>query len=127
MSSTAHVADLADDYVHGLLDRAAASRVEAHCAACAACRAALDAARARQLRAAVVKKTPGEPIPNVPVKVELRSRSTGQTVELASLNTDALGVAEPRFAVPDWPEPEADLFITAQTAQGAEKSQHTVA
>ncbi len=42
-----HVADLADDYVHRLLNANRAAEVERHCAACPACQAAVDDARRR--------------------------------------------------------------------------------
>ena len=42
-----HVADLADDHVHRLLDAARAAEVERHCDSCPACKAALDDARRR--------------------------------------------------------------------------------
>ena len=52
--SNDHVADLADDYLHKLLDPARAAEVQRHCETCPACAAALDDARRRltALRAA---------------------------------------------------------------------------
>jgi alpha-2-macroglobulin-like protein len=43
----AHVADLVDDYLHGLLDAFIRAEVERHCDACPACKAALEDARRR--------------------------------------------------------------------------------
>ncbi len=42
-----HVANLADDYVHRLLNASRATEVERHCAACPVCKAAVDDARLR--------------------------------------------------------------------------------
>ena len=42
-----HVAELADDFVHRLLDAGRAAEVERHCAGCPACKAAVDDARRR--------------------------------------------------------------------------------
>ena len=42
-----HVADLADDFVHRLLDADRAAEVGRHCGACPACKAAVDDARRR--------------------------------------------------------------------------------
>src|SRR5260370_32426330 len=45
--ATQHIADLADDFVHGLLPAEKAAVVELHCSECEACRAALEEARRR--------------------------------------------------------------------------------
>ena len=45
--STLHVAELSDDYVHGLLSDEKAAEVERHCAECEPCRTALEQARGR--------------------------------------------------------------------------------
>ena len=52
--SNDHVADLADDYLHKLLEPARAAEVQRHCETCPACKTALDDARRRlaALRAA---------------------------------------------------------------------------
>jgi hypothetical protein len=42
-----HVNDLVDDFLHGLLEKTAADRVETHCEACEDCAAALSAAKTR--------------------------------------------------------------------------------
>ena len=42
-----HVAEIADDFVHRLLDAGRAAEVERHCAGCPACKAAVDDARRR--------------------------------------------------------------------------------
>ena len=45
-----HVADLAESYVHDLLDDAAAGQVKAHCETCPVCNQAVEEARSRLRR-----------------------------------------------------------------------------
>jgi hypothetical protein len=198
-----HVADLADDHVHNLLDAHTAARVERHCAGCEVCRAAVEAARRRltalravppveagaplvratadavneraardrrrarrflwgsvaavaasvavlaglhwyfatrqptpyeltvlgqrdilagtmvSLRVRLTDHRTGLPLADVPVRVALVARG-GERVEVASLKTDQFGGAEPRFRVPDWPDGEAELLVTADTEKRPE-------
>ena len=60
----------------------------------------------------------------VPVVVELRGN--GRSAELAHFNTDANGVGQPRFRLPDWPDGDYGLFVTAQTPGTAETISRTV-
>ena len=54
------------------------------------------------------------------------SPSTGDTVETGKVTTDAHGIAEPRFDVPDWPDPACELLVSAQTPQGTEALRRSV-
>src|SRR5262249_52091310 len=63
-----HVADHADDYLHGLLDEAAGQHVERHCADCPERRTALDAARRRL---AVLQAVPPQEAPQQPIRSTL--------------------------------------------------------
>ena len=198
-----HVADLADDFVHRLLDAGRAAEVERHCAACPACKAAVDDARRRlaalqaepsvEAPEQLVQKTIGKvqahqksrkrrwrlfvgaaggllaasvavltwmhvyywnltatpydmvvlgqrdllAAANGSLRVVLRDHATlapiahvpgtvklvggGQSVDLASFTTDADGVGEPRFTLPDWPDEACELVVEAQTAGAPEE------
>ncbi len=72
------------------------------------------------LRIRLVDSTTKKPLANVPLTVELKERTGGNKVQLASLNTDALGGAEPRFTLPRWEDGEYSLVVTAQTPRGVE-------
>jgi uncharacterized protein YfaS (alpha-2-macroglobulin family) len=56
-----HIADLAESYIHDLLDQPDAARVQAHCEACHVCREAVDQARARLARFKAVKGAKASP------------------------------------------------------------------
>jgi alpha-2-macroglobulin-like protein len=66
-----------------------------------------------------------QPLANVPVTLELKDKA-GQSVQLASLTTDALGSVEPLFQVPNWENGECVLTITAKTPRGNEVVTRTV-
>jgi hypothetical protein len=70
------------------------------------------------LRIFLVNHHNGAAMGGVPVRIGLRQRDTGQTVDLASITTDADGTGQPRFQVPDWADTECDLQITADSSPG---------
>jgi hypothetical protein len=70
------------------------------------------------LRIFLVDHHNGAAMGGVPVRIGLRQRDTGQTVDLASITTDADGTGHPRFQVPDWADTECDLQITADSSPG---------
>jgi hypothetical protein len=73
----------------------------------------LLAGAAASLRVCLIDHGTGATLPGVPVRIGLRHRGTGETVELASFTTDADGTGQPRFRVPDWADAECDLQVTA--------------
>jgi hypothetical protein len=70
------------------------------------------------LRIFLVNHHNGAAMGGVPVRIGLRQRDTGQTVDLAQITTDADGTGQPRFQVPDWADAECDLQITADSSPG---------
>src|SRR5262249_13919366 len=69
-------------------------------------------------RIRVVDNTTKAAVAGVPVDVELRDRSRGQLVRLASFTTDSSGSGQLRFSMPEWNEGTYDLRITAHTKGG---------
>jgi hypothetical protein len=207
MPANDHVDALIDDYLHSLLSREEAHRVEQHCAVCPHCHRALDQGRQRlrllhslppaeasgelvestidhvenhersqrrrsrwlvsgvaiglaasvllllglnlyyqqlsasgydlvvlgqsqlfpsstgALRIRLIDRTTSRPMPNIPVKVQMRrprdGHPTGETVQLASLTTDANGAGNPRIEVPDW-DGDCLLLVSADVAGSPE-------
>jgi uncharacterized protein YfaS (alpha-2-macroglobulin family) len=76
------------------------------------------------LRVLLVDRLHNTALAGVPVVVELRGQ--GRAVELARFDTDAHGVGQPRFRLPDWPDGDYGLVVTAQTAGGVETITRTV-
>jgi hypothetical protein len=71
------------------------------------------AGAAASLRVCLIDHGTGATLAGVPVRIGLRHRGTGESVELASFTTDADGTGQPRFRVPDWADAECDLQVTA--------------
>jgi hypothetical protein len=85
----------------------------------------LLAGSAASLRVQVIKRFPEAPgsflrYSGVPVEVVLLPKDGGASATLASFRTDTQGSGEPRFQVPDWPDKECELIVTAQTPDGPE-------
>ncbi len=78
----------------------------------------LLAATNSSLRIRLMNRAGDSPLAGVPVVVELCGN--GQSAELARFDTDAQGGGQPRFALPDWPNGEYELIVTAQTPGVAE-------
>ncbi len=68
-----HVADLAESYVHGLLDATSADRVAFHCLTCPVCKEAVEQARARLDR---LKAVPGDKAPPPLIQTTLQRVGT---------------------------------------------------
>jgi hypothetical protein len=84
----------------------------------------LLAATNSSLRIRLMDHARNAALAGVPVTVELRGE--GRSVELARFDTDALGVGQPRFQLPDWPDGEYGLVVTAQTPAGVESVSRSV-
>ena len=81
----------------------------------------LLAATMASLRIRLTDRTAGDkPLANVPVTIELKDATGARSIQLASLSTDALGSAEPRFQAPDWQNGKYTLIIKAKTPKGLE-------
>ncbi|HWG45840.1 MAG TPA: MG2 domain-containing protein [Gemmataceae bacterium] len=78
----------------------------------------LLAATNSSLRIRLMDRARNTTLAGVPVVVELRGN--GRSAELARFDTDAQGVGQPRFRLPDWPDGEYGLVVTAQTPGNAE-------
>jgi hypothetical protein len=78
----------------------------------------LLAAANGSLRIQLMDRLANTALAGVPVVVELRGN--GRSTELARFNTDANGVGQPRFLLPDWPDENYALVVTAQTPGRAE-------
>lgn len=66
------------------------------------------------LRLAVLDQRTGLPAPGVPVTVVLYRPGTGEEVQLAAFTTDERGAATPRLTLPDWPDGQYQLRVSAQ-------------
>jgi hypothetical protein len=62
----------------------------------------------------VANHVSGVALAGVPVDIELRGKSKGQAIRLASLQTNAQGIVQPRFDVPDWADGDYELRVIAQ-------------
>jgi hypothetical protein len=60
----------------------------------------------------------------IPIVIELKGN--GRSAELARFDTDALGVGQPRFRLPDWPDGDYGLVVTAQTPGSPETISRSV-
>src|SRR5262249_36334266 len=69
------------------------------------------------LRVRLVDRSSRQPLAGVPVRVELRGGGR-PAVELARFTTDAHGVGQPRFQVPDAPDGTYPLCVVAGTRGG---------
>ncbi|HEY7155080.1 MAG TPA: MG2 domain-containing protein, partial [Gemmataceae bacterium] len=78
----------------------------------------LLAAANSSLRVRLMDRVANNALAGVPVVVELNGN--GRSMELARFDTDARGVGQPRFQLPDWPDGEYGLVVTAQTPGAAE-------
>jgi anti-sigma factor RsiW len=73
----------------------------------------LLAGAAASLRICLIDRTTGAALAGVPVRIGLRHRATGETVELARFTTDGDGTGRPQFRVPDWADAECELQVAA--------------
>jgi hypothetical protein len=62
----------------------------------------------------------------VPITIELTGPAPGQEVRLASVTTGDHGAAAPRFRLPDWPDGDYTLKITATAGRTREQVSRTV-
>ena len=84
----------------------------------------LLAAANSSLRVRLMDRVANTALSGVPVVVELKGN--GRSAELARFDTDAHGVGQPRFQLPDWPDGEYGLVVTAQTPGAAETISRSV-
>jgi hypothetical protein len=71
---------------------------------------------AASLRVCLIDHQTGQALAGVPVRLALRHKGTGETVELARFTTDGAGTGQPRFRVPDWADADCELQVTADAA-----------
>ncbi len=69
----------------------------------------------------VASHSEGVPFPGVPVTLELTGQTAEQHVQLAGATTGEHGTAAPQFRVPDWPDGQYELHITADTGRTRER------
>jgi hypothetical protein len=77
------------------------------------------------LRVRVLHHERGQGVKDVPVAIDLLDPKTDQVVHLASFNTDDEGTGRPRFKLPDWPDGDYQLRVTARPG-GAQTITRTV-
>jgi len=75
----------------------------------------------------LVNRATGAALAGVPVDVELRGKERGQTVRLASFQTDAQGSGQPQFTLPDWADGDYTLHIIAHPDSQVEEVTQRVA
>jgi hypothetical protein len=80
----------------------------------------LLAGAAGSLRVRLVDHRTGQALTGVPVTIELQGKGPDQVVQLANFVTDALGTGQPRFQLPDWPDSDCELRISAQPGTDSE-------
>ena len=76
------------------------------------------------LHVRLLSKDGGKPMASVPVEVTLSGR--GKSVKLADLSTGPDGSASPRLSVPDWPEGEYELLVSARPGSDVESVTRTI-
>src|SRR5262249_24561643 len=76
------------------------------------------------LRIRLLDRPSGQPMPDVPVEVELIQ--PGNTLAMASFRTNAEGTGEPRFQLPDWPDGSYTLRVVAHPGKNIEEITETV-
>ena len=69
----------------------------------------------------------GPTFPGVPVTLELTGQAAEQHIQLASATTGEHGVASLRFSVPEWPDGEYRLHVTAETGRTQKSVTSTIA
>ncbi len=77
------------------------------------------AATTAALRIQLVDRGSRQAMAGIPVVITLRDRQ-GRAQELASFTTDQTGSGGPRLELPDWPEGNYDLEVSARNAAGTE-------
>src|ERR1051326_1310235 len=75
----------------------------------------LQAGTVASLRIVLFNHDTGKPIGDVPVALTLRDLRTGKSDKLNTFTTDDAGTGRPRFTLPDWPEGDYTLTVTADT------------
>jgi anti-sigma factor RsiW len=71
------------------------------------------------MRVRVTNHQTRQPVPNVPVDLELLGQ--GEVVKLANFTTDGQGTGTPRFTLPDWPDGTYKMRVRAKTEGRDEK------
>ncbi len=66
------------------------------------------------------------PIPNATVDVSLQPTSGGKTIKLYSGSTDAMGVADVSFQVPQDIDPDQQLIVDSSSDQGKDHLEQTI-
>ncbi|HMF16829.1 MAG TPA: MG2 domain-containing protein, partial [Gemmataceae bacterium] len=66
------------------------------------------------LRVRVVHHEQGQGVKDVPVSIDLVDPKADQVVHLTSFKTDEEGTGRPRFKLPDWPDGDYQLRVTAR-------------
>ena len=61
----------------------------------------------------LVNRATGTALAGVSVDVELRGKDRAKTVRLARFETDAQGIGQPQFTVPDWADGDYTLHVVA--------------
>src|SRR6516164_3688973 len=66
------------------------------------------------LRVRVVHHEQGQGVKDVPIAIDLVDPKADQVVHLTSFKTDEEGTGRPRFKLPDWPDGDYQLRVTAR-------------
>jgi hypothetical protein len=78
------------------------------------------------LRVQLTNHDTGDPLPGVPVDIELRDNSANEFVRLASFTTNVQGTGQPRFRLPDWIDGSYELRISARPSGSVETLTETI-
>ncbi len=86
----------------------------------------LQAGSRASLRVAVFDQQTREAVAQVPVRLLLSNRGTGEKVELVRFATDGQGASQPLFELPDWDAGEYELHVVASPEGGEETVTRTI-
>ena len=78
------------------------------------------------LRVMLLDREDGQPVSNTQVAIDLSDTSRQQTIRLASFITDEHGTGMPKFHLPDWPNGDYELKITAESGRVPEVIARTI-
>jgi hypothetical protein len=78
------------------------------------------------LRIRVVHHELGNGVQGVPVTIDLVDEKGGRTVHLANFTTDEQGTGSPRFQLPDWPDGDYPLRVSAQAPDSSQMLTRTI-
>ena len=78
------------------------------------------------LRVLLVNHQNGQPVPGVPVEVDLTDQKANRTVRLVGFTTDRWGSGSPRLRLPNWRAGEYELQVSAQPGRASETIARTI-